>query len=126
VSKSTRWFGQHMARHRCGYLEAYNAVLADGGPEVEAYGRRDEPGVSEVVRELTAAISKTCGELLVERAQAHMRQTGERNYNRAFDAVCADPVNAELVWAYDPGRLPKPTWVPWWREPPPRWRRRSA
>jgi hypothetical protein len=44
----------HMAKHKVGYVQAYNEVLADGGPEVEAY-ERGEPGLRERVRTLRSS-----------------------------------------------------------------------
>jgi hypothetical protein len=113
----------YMARHRCGYVEAYQAVLAEGGPEVEAYARR-EPGLAERVREFEVERSRLAGEVLNQRAKAIQRQTGERDYRKAFAAACR--ASPEVAKSYGVKVEPRPAQIPWWRQPAPTWRRRSA
>jgi hypothetical protein len=76
----------------------------------------------EVAR-LSADLSKVAGELLDERARARARLEGI-DYREAFaEEVRQDPATPRCYGLADPDR---PAQTPWWREPPPRWRRRSA
>jgi hypothetical protein len=112
----------YMARHRCGYIEAYNAVVHDDEPDeaVAAY-KRNEPGLRERVKQLEVERSEIAGRLLNQRAKAIQRQTGERDYRKAFDAACRGaPEVAKDYGIPDPDR---PAETPWYKRPAPEWRK---
>jgi hypothetical protein len=109
-----------MAKHRCGYVEAFNEVMAQIDDEdLLAYARR-EPGLREKVRDLEAEQSKLAGELLDRRAKA-LQKAEAIDYKTAFSmAAKRHPDLARAYGIPDPDR---PAQVPWYRQPAPKWRR---
>jgi hypothetical protein len=103
----------------------WNECKRTGRPFSEIWiemGGPDGAAQREVAR-LTQAVSKVAGELLDGRARARARLEGI-DYRQAFaEEARRDPETARCYGVADPDR---PAQVPWYRQPPPEWRKRSA
>jgi hypothetical protein len=98
----------HMAKHRCGYVEAFNEVMAQIDDEdLLAYARR-EPGLR-------------AGWRLLDRRAKALQKAEAIDYKTAFSmAAKRHPDLARAYGIPDPDR---PAQVPWYRQPAPKWRR---